>query len=221
MPDRATATSKVFAVLGALFTLLYPAAVYFGLTRLQPRLLGVVLAGLLLIGMGFRLSAQRREHALAAARVPVIVVALLLAGALFDDRRLFLALPALTNLALLAHFAASLRTIPVAERFARAQEDVLSTAQVAYCRGVTIIWCVFFIANGGVTVALALFAPLGWWTLYTGGLSYVAMGTLAAGELIVRKARFRKYTGAPYDLLLARVFPPVSPAGRARAEARE
>jgi uncharacterized membrane protein len=137
---------------------------------------------------------------------------------LFDDRRLFLALPALTNLALLAHFAVSLRTIPVAERFARAQEDVLSPAQVVYCRAVTIVWCVFFIVNGGVTVALALLAPLGWWTLYAGGLSYVAVGTLAAGEVIVRKARFRKYSGAPYDLLLARVFPPVS---RARPEARE
>src|SRR5260370_33388456 len=105
--DGATAASKVFAVLGALFALLYPAAVYFGLTRLQPRLLGVVLAGLVLIGMGFRLTAQRRDHALAAARVPVIVAALRLAGAVVDDRRLLLALPALTNLALLAHFTAS------------------------------------------------------------------------------------------------------------------
>jgi len=210
---QAKAASKwveVFGVLGALFALLYPAAVYFGLTRLQPRLLGVLLAGLLLIGLGFRLSGRRREHALVAARVPAIVVALLLAGALLDDRRLFLALPALTNLALLVHFAASLTKIPVAERFARAQEDVLSAAQVAYCRGVTIAWCLFFIVNGGITVALALFAPLGWWTLYTGGLSYVALGSFAAGEYVVRRARFRKYSAAPHDRLLARVFPPVS-----------
>jgi hypothetical protein len=142
----------------------------------------------------------------------------------------FLALPVVTNLALLAHFAVSLRTIPVAERFARARDDELSSARVAYCRAVTIIWCFFFVVNGGITAVLALFAPLGWWALYTGALSYIALGSLALGEYFVRRARFGKCTrahaslckprvGAPPDLLRAPAARPVSrtpPSGLGR-----
>jgi len=204
--SESAASTKVVGILGALFALLYPVGVYIGLTRLNARLFGVGLAALVLVGLVFRLSGKKREHALVAARIPVTVVALLLTGALLNDRRLFLALPVVTNLALLAQFATSLRTIPVAERFARAKEDELTTAQIAYCRAVTIVWCVFLVANGGVTAVLALFAPLGWWALYAGGLSYVALGLLAAGEHIVRRARFRKYSSTPHDLLLARVL---------------
>ena len=201
-----------------MFALLYPICVYFGLTRLNPRLFGVGLASVLLVGLGLRLSGKKREHALVAARIPVTIVALLLAGALFDDRRLFLALPVVTNLALLAHFATSLKTIPVAERFARAQQDELSLAQVAYCRAVTIVWCVFFVVNGSVTAALALCAPLGWWALYAGGLSYIALGSLTAAEYIVRRARFRKHNRAPHNPHLVRVLRRLSCT---RPEARE
>jgi uncharacterized membrane protein len=198
-PEKAAA-SKLVGILGALFALLYPVGVYIGLTRLNARLFGVGLASLLLVGLGLRLNGRERAHALVAARIPLTVVALLATGALLDDRRVFLALPVVTNLALLAHFAVSLRTIPVAERFARAHDDELSSARVAYCRAVTIMWCVFFVVNGGITAVLGLFAPLGWWALYTGALSYIALGSLALGEYFVRRARFGKYTRAHASL---------------------
>jgi len=232
MRSEKAAASKLVGILGALFALLYPVGVYIGLTRLNARLFGVGLASLLLVGLGLRLNGRERAHALVAARIPLTVVALLVTGALLDDRRVFLALPVVTNLALLAHFAVSLRTIPVAERFARAHDDELSSARVAYCRAVTIIWCVFFVVNGGITAVLALFAPLGWWALYTGALSYIALGSLALGEFFVRRARFAKYTrahaslckprvglGAPPDLVLAPAARPVSrtpPSGLGR-----
>jgi uncharacterized membrane protein len=209
---RAEGTSLA-GVLGAALAVVYPLAVYVGLSRMSARPLGVALAVLLLCGFMLRLHGKKREHALVAARVPLTVVALLLVGSLFDDRRIVLALPVLTNGALLAHFAGSLKTTPLAERFARAKEDTLSPAQVAYCRAVTIVWCVFFVANGTITAALALFAPLGVWTAYVGGLSYLLVGLLAAGEYVVRKRRFRKYDATPIDRLLARVFPPIEQAG--------
>ena len=197
--------------MGAGLAVVYPVGVYVGLSRVSARPLGAGLAVLLLVVLLLRMHGKRREHALIAARVPLTVVGLLLVGSLLDDRRFVLALPVLTNVLLVAHFGTSLRTVPIAERFARAQEDFLTTEQVAYCRSVTVVWCFFFVVNGTLTGLLALVGPLEWWTLYAGGLSYVFVGLLAAGEYVVRKRRFRKYTTTPVDRLLSRVFPPVSP----------
>jgi len=202
-------------VLSAAFVLAYPLALYLGLPRLGTHVVGLVLAAVLLVGLPLRLVGSKREHVLAIARLPLTVVALLLLGVVFDDRRFFFVLPSLTSALLFAQFAASLRTMPIAERFARAQEDHLSDAQVAYCRAVTVTWCVFFVANGATAAALGLFAPLAWWTLYTGALGYVLVGLLASVEYLVRKHRFRKYGRHLLDRMIARVFPPPGPVSSA------
>ncbi len=44
-----------------------------------------------------------------------------------------------------------------------------------------------------VAAALALWAPLAWWTLYTGLIAYLLMGLLFAGEWLVRQ-RIRSRT---------------------------
>jgi uncharacterized membrane protein len=192
---RASAIDKGLRALGALLLAAYPACVYFALGRVSVRPLSLGLALVVATSLVLRLRGRKREHALALARIPVSVGALLLLGAWCDDRRLLLALPVLTNVVLLAQFAGSLRGIPMAERFARAQEDELSPAQVAYCRSVTIVWCVFFVINGGVTAVLALLAPVSVWAVYAGGISYGLVGLLAAGEYGVRKHRFRHVRG--------------------------
>jgi uncharacterized membrane protein len=159
------------------------------------RPLSLALAVVVAVSLVLRIRGKKREHALVMARIPLSVGALLLLGAWCDDRRFVLALPVLTNLVLLAQFAASLRGIPIAERFARAQEDELSAAQIAYCRTVTIIWCIFFVLNGGVTATLALFAPTKAWALYSGAVSYGLVGLLIAGEYAVRVVRFGRAAG--------------------------
>jgi uncharacterized membrane protein len=206
--DDERAAAKVFGLLGALLVVAYPVYVYFGLTRFGTRALGLGLATVLGAGVLLRFTGRRRAHALVAARIPLTLLVVLLAGALFDDRRFVMALPVVTNVVFLAHFAASLRTMPVAERFARAQEDEVSPAQVAYCRTITVAWSAFFVVNGTICALLAFFAPVAWWTLYTGLLSYIALGAVFTIEYVVRKARFRKYGPAPIDRALARIFPP-------------
>jgi acyl-CoA synthetase (AMP-forming)/AMP-acid ligase II/3-hydroxymyristoyl/3-hydroxydecanoyl-(acyl carrier protein) dehydratase len=57
----------------------------------------------------------------------------------------------------------------------------------AYCRKVTLVWCVFFVFNGGLAAAAAFFASDALWSLYTGGISYILIGILFGGELVVRK----------------------------------
>jgi uncharacterized membrane protein len=51
---------------------------------------------------------------------------------------------------------------------------------------------------------LAVAAPLAWWTLYTGLLSYLAMGALLVGEIGVRWWRFGPTAVSPRARAAAR-----------------
>lgn len=203
---------RLFAVLNGLLVAVYPVAVYVGLTRFGARSLGLLLGLLLLPGFLRKLRAARREDLGVVLRLPLSIFALLGLAACFDDARFVFALPVLINLSLLAQFAGSLRGTPLVERFARMQQPALAPAQVAYCRTVTKVWCGFFVANALTSAALALFAPLGLWTLYNGLLAYVLIGLLATGEYLVRKARFREYGPGLHDRIIARLFPPATPS---------
>jgi uncharacterized membrane protein len=197
-----------FAVLNGILVAAYPVAVYVGLTRFSARGLGLLLLVLLLPGMIAKLRAAKREDLRVVMRLPLTICALLGLAAWLNDARFVFALPILINLALLAQFFGSLRGTPLVERFARMQNPALSPEQVRYCRGVTKIWCGFFVINASISGALALWAPLAWWTLYNGLLAYMLMGVLGATEYLVRKARFREYGSGLHDRLIARIFPP-------------
>jgi uncharacterized membrane protein len=59
-----------------------------------------------------------------------------------------------------------------------------------------------------VAALLALSGSLRAWGLWTGAFSYLAIAVLFTLELGVRSWRFRRYTGAPTDWLMRRLFPP-------------
>lgn len=207
---------KFLAVLNAVLVAGYPLAVYLGLLHLSSRSFGLLLMLLLVPGLAIKARGARREDLWAVARVPLSVLSLVALAALFDDPRFVLALPVLINAALLYNFASSLRTMPLVERFARMQDPQLGPDQVRYCRSVTRVWCVFFVLNGAVTAALAAFASVSLWALYTGLLAYVLIGLLAAAEYVVRKARFRQYGRGLHDRLLSHIFPPRNLGGHPR-----
>lgn len=207
--------TKFLAVLNACLIAAYPLAVYFGLLHLGARSVGLLLMLLLLPGLAIKWRRARREDLWVVARVPLSVLALVALAALFDERRFVLALPVLINAVLLINFASSLRSTPLVERFARMQDPELGPEQVRYCRTVTVVWCMFFLLNGALSGALALFASVASWALYTGLVAYLLIGLLATAEYVVRKARFREYGAGLHDRLLARVFPPRSAARRA------
>jgi uncharacterized membrane protein len=62
----------------------------------------------------------------------------------------------------------------------------------AYARKVTAVWCGFFVVNGAIAGGLALWGTERTWALYTGGVAYVLMGLLFAGELAVRQVVKRR-----------------------------
>ena len=101
------------------------------------------------------------------------------------------------------------------ETFALLQVDEIDADERRYAAGVTRLWCVFFLLNGLVAFGFALEANVVAWTLYTGLISYLLMGTLFSVEFLYRTWRFRRYVGGPLNPLLRRVFPrrPQGPAG--------
>ncbi|MDC0719202.1 hypothetical protein [Nannocystis bainbridge] len=185
----------------------YPLVVYFGMTRWNPRTLALVLAVALLPGLVLRLREARREDLWPVLRVPLSLFGLFAVAALSGEQRLFMALPVLVNLGLLANFAASLRgPVSLVERFARLQEPELPPGGPAYCRTWTKIWCGFFVANAAVSAGLALWAPASWWMLYTGLLGYLLIGVMFTVEFIVRKVTFRRFGDGLPDRLLRRLL---------------
>lgn len=201
------------AALHAVLVALYPLAVYVGLSRGRPRGVALVLLGLIVATALLRIRGAAREHLWVVLRVPMSVAALLTLASILDDPRLVLAMPVLVSGLLLWHFASSLSGTPIVERFARMQKDTLSPAQVRYCRTVTVVWCGFFVLNGAAAAALAWWAPLSWWALYTGIIAYVLIGLVGTVEYVVRKHRFREYGPGLHDRLLARVMPPPAAGG--------
>lgn len=172
-------------------TAAYPLIVFFSLGRIEPRylaLLLLVLAGLRWLAGGSQ-GLQARWIALAA---------IVLAGstALLNMSLPLKLYPVLVNFALLAVFGLSLVRGPtVAERIARLQEPDLDPRGVAYTRCVTQVWCGFFVLNGSLALGTALWASEAVWALYNGLIAYVLIGTLMAGEWLVRRqlrARWRK-----------------------------
>jgi uncharacterized membrane protein len=187
--------------------LLYPAIVYYALTRLGARELALVLLPIVAIMAIARMPRERRARSLQALATPAAMAVLIGLTALLDDPRFLLAMPVLVNAILLAGFAGSLLgEMPLVERFARMQVDDLSQEEVEYCRQVTLTWCVFFVCNGGIAGLLAVLAPLSWWALYTGLLSYVLIGLLGASEYVIRKYRFGRYGTTPLDRVLRAVL---------------
>ncbi len=199
----------VLAALQVVLLLAYPVLVFFGLSHLSPRAIGLLVIVLLLPGV-VRTWREKPAELKSTLGVPAAIAALMVLAMIFDDPRFVLVYPALVNAALLLQFGLSLRSRPMIERFARLQVDDLSEREIAYCRAVTWFWCGFFVVNGGVCAGMALWAPRSWWALYTGLLSYLLLGLLMASEFTLRKYLFRRPAKNRLDRLFALVFPPES-----------
>jgi len=56
-----------------------------------------------------------------------------------------------------------------------------------YCRNVTKVWCVFFIANASICSYTIWYSPDWVWALYNGCIAYIIMGIIFAAEWLVRR----------------------------------
>jgi uncharacterized membrane protein len=181
---RARAGRKTPAALTAVLLMVsiaYPAVVYLSLGHVEPRWIALLLVLLALA----RAWVTRERFWLGAAGIAVLLALASFRGDRWGPLQLY---PALVNLVLFGVFASSLWRGPtVVERMARLREPDLPAAAVAYTRRVTQVWCGFFIANGAMAVATALWASAATWALYNGLVAYIAMGVLMGGEWLVRR----------------------------------
>ncbi len=193
--------------LGGLLIIAYPLLVWLGLGVLEARWLGLVLVA----GLGLRwvLGTESPPGGLLQPfALPGLAVAVLLGLAvLVNDERLLMGVPVLVSAALLLAFGRTLFGGPtLVERIARTQVPDLPAVEVRYCRGVTQLWCLFFLLNGSIALGLALAGQRQLWALYTGLVSYLLIGAVFAAEFVVRSWRFGRYEGTPVEPLFRRLF---------------
>jgi uncharacterized membrane protein len=199
---------KFSEALQGIFFLAYPLIVYYAYTRLETRALAILLFALYAISIAIRFRGSAAEIWLVLRQH--IGLAVLIAIALVTgNSTVLLFMPVIISLYLLWTFSASLRSgMPMIERFARIVEDDLPDFTIPYCRKVTIIWCAFLAGNALCVLILALAAPLEWWALYSGLISYLLIGTIFLGEFLIHKIWFRYFGDGPLDRALSRLFPP-------------
>lgn len=184
---------SLFNLVVGLLTLLYPFAVYFGMSHLGTRTLAWLL--LSMFGLRLLLIGGRSRQALAnllplLVAVAVICILVLLRG----DGVFFLYYPVAINLTMFASFAFTLKRPPtMIERFARLREPQMPEIAIAYCRQVTKVWCGFFVLNTGLSLCTILSGDLRLWMLYNGLVSYLLMGLLFAIEFVWRMAFKRRH----------------------------
>lgn len=209
----------VLATLTIALVVLYPVAIWIGLTHFSARVVGLSILALLVPALWARFRRASRADLVAVSRVPLAIFAVVMLGVIFDDGRFVLAMPVLVSVVLLVTFGSSLfGEHTIIERFARMQEarlagpdappPELTAAQIAHCRQVTWAWSIFFVLNAAVAGLLALFAPISWWAAYSGGIAYGLMGVMFAVEYLLRQYRFRRYGRGLHDRVLARILPP-------------
>lgn len=182
-----TTRRSPLALLVPLALAVYPLLVFLGVERLGGRGLGLVALGVFGLLALVPVALDRSRLGAALRLAPLFL--LWAAAAWSDEERLVMLAPALGSLAFASVFAVSLRgDESLVERFARAARrmDTLPPAAVRHCRRVTVLWTVFLAANGLANGALALFAPVGWWALWAGGLSYVLLALVAGAEYAYR-----------------------------------
>lgn len=165
-----------------LLTLLYPLAVYFGIQYVEPWKIAAALSSLLVV----RLMTSSGDKKW--SRWLIVVGVIYCAFAVWNNNLITLRFyPALISLALFIIFASSLFfPPPIIERLARIQHPDLPQQGVIYTRKVTQVWCVFFVINGLIAAATAVWSSFAWWSLYNGLISYLLVAVLMGVEYLVR-----------------------------------
>ncbi len=171
----------------SILTLLYPFAIWWAGGRLEPRWLAL---GLVALGGARLLTARETSW----RWVGVGALALGALASVFNVAWPLRFYPVVINASLLALFGATLWRPPsMVERLARFAQPNLPPHVVAYTRRVTQVWCGFFVVNGTVAAATALWGSEATWALYNGGIAYGAMGLLFMGELMIRQVVKRRH----------------------------
>lgn len=175
---------------------LYPFFVFFGLQffSLQNMALLMLATFVMRIWLAKRASGVGGSLVLLKSMViPVALAGVVLSFATvaLQNERALLFYPCVVSFAGLLSFSWTLLKPPsMIECFARLlqnSENDFPEEGVRYTRIVTMIWCLFFLANGLLAFVTVVHNDLMLWMVYNGLISYSLMGLLLGGEWIWRK----------------------------------
>jgi len=187
---RSGLTPDALRLVANVGSVVYPVVVLVTLPHIPA--IYVVMLAILLAGVriaALKNQSQRRRMAWVLVFAAIALLALLGVEPMLAAK----AYPVLVSLAVATLFAASLIWPPsLIERIARRRDPDLPAPAIAYTRIVTWIWTLFLLANAAVATALALWASLELWALWTGLVSYLLMGALLFGELALRHVFLRR-----------------------------
>ncbi len=181
----------VMNLISTALIVIYPFLIYFGLSRYEPRILGLLLAVIALLrwrrgrnilyGLGW-------EGFLSL----IVPFALAIVTAVKNDEITLKLYPVAVNIALLIMFGVTLfKKQTMVERIARIHDSKFPIEGVKYTRRVTEIWCVFFAINGLASLCTAFLASREVWTIYNGLIAYIIMGIIFGVEWLYRHHRFQ------------------------------
>ena len=175
-------------LIGAL-VLLYPVTVYFGLQWVQPSVIAIIMAVVILLRYwllgGSELSPQMRLIGISA-------IVLFVFTAITNSNISLHLYPVLISLGFFSVFLYSIYRPPSIITQIASLRDSLSEEKVNYTVKVTKVWCGFFILNAGVAFVTVWLDNKELWLLYNGLVSYVLMGLLFAAEWLYR-IKIKKY----------------------------
>lgn len=170
--ESSSERSKLKIVLILLALVAYPAFIHLSFAFDRPQL--ITASWFIVSVLGLAVTIRRGAGALSLLFGTVLVagIALWRWGSAID---LVYVPPVLINIALMVLFGRTLLpgATPLVSRIASLWRGPLDHMVSQYTRRVTIAWTVFFALMVLESVALALFAPLSIWSLFTNFLNYV------------------------------------------------
>ncbi|NOQ64688.1 MAG: hypothetical protein GQ582_09275 [Methyloprofundus sp.] len=123
------------------------------------------------------------------------LVSILLAGCFYFPALMAKLIPIFVQFSLMLFFGKTLfksKAPSLVERFAEIDFPEIPPVVSRYCWYVTLMWASFFAFNVVTCIALALFAPVSWWAIFTGVLIFALSTLLMVMEYIVRHFYFRR-----------------------------
>jgi len=160
----------------------YPFLIYWGLQRYDARVLLPLL--FILLVLRWFTGRQKSDRLIVVGSTAIV----LMVTFVWDTAISLKFYPMIVNLGFLVIFASSLIFPPtVIERFARIQNSELGPSAITYTRKVTWVWSFFFVVNGSIAAATALWGSEEIWVLYNGFIAYVLIAILFVGEWLLRR----------------------------------
>ena len=207
-PWKLTWRSVLGFALVAITLFVYPWLIDAALERFGARPVAALALGLALVGGVGPLSRGGRLEIPSVPGLPAGLALLPAAALVSGDLRFLFLVPAGVYLWLALLAGQSLREeISLIERFARILQPRAPEFIRPYCRKVTVLWGLAFLA-AAVTIAwLVAIGAVEERRAFTAYGLWVPVGLLALVEYAVRKALFRYYAGGALDAIWAALLP--------------